>query len=173
MEMNQLISSYALELIEPPCVPGAPVWSVKASLQDDITEVLPYLNAELKGAAYDHNSRVLIWETKGQKCAFRPKEIAAAPVETREKGVQTIEELIHIVNQTWERRKKIKPDFKQKKLPTLMEIFKLLPRSNCKECGYASCMGFAADVRTGAANPSQCPKVPEKNRESLLTLIGE
>ena len=171
MKMRRLINSYDVKLIEPPCVPGAAAWSVKAHLQDDITEVLPYLNAELKGADFDHNSKVLIWEAKGRKCAFRPYEIAAAPVEAREEGYRAIDELIDIVNQVWERREEIKPDFNQKKLPTLMDIYKLLPKSNCKECGYPTCMAYAADVRTGKAKPSQCPDLSKKNKDSLLDLF--
>jgi hypothetical protein len=66
MKIHQLINSYDLELIEPPCSPGAATWSARAHLQDDITEVLPYLNAELKGASYNHDSTVLIWEAKGK-----------------------------------------------------------------------------------------------------------
>ena len=133
MKTHRLISSYHVELVEPPCEPGAAVWSVKAGLQDDITQVLPYLNAELKGADYNAASKILIWDAKGKKCAFRPYEIVVAPVVAREEGHKVIDELINMVNQVWERREKIQPDFKQKKIPTLMDIYKLLPRSNCKK----------------------------------------
>ncbi len=173
MKIPQLISSYDLELIAPPCIPGAAAWSAKAHLQDDISEVLPYLNAELKGADYNHNSKVLIWEAKGRKCAFRPYEIDAAPVEVREEGHQVINDLVDIVNEVWERRKEIKPDFKQRNLPTLMDIYKLLPKSNCKECGYSTCMGYAADLRTGKAEPSQCTSLSEENKDHLLHLVDE
>jgi ArsR family metal-binding transcriptional regulator len=169
--MGRLISSYDLELIAPPCVPGAATWSAKARLQDDITEVLPYLNAELKGADYNHGAKVLIWKAKGKKCAFRPYEIAAAPVAAREEGHRIINELVAIVNEVWERRQEIKPDFKQSRLPALMDIYRLLPKSNCKECGYSTCMGYAAEVRKGKAQPSQCPGLSGENKDSLLRLF--
>ena len=87
-ETDQLIRSYNLELIEPPCLPGADKWSAKAHLQDNIIEVLPYLNTKLKGANYDHSSNVLIWEIDRRKYAFRPHEIAAWAVEDREELFQ-------------------------------------------------------------------------------------
>ena len=42
-----------------------------------------------------------------------------------------------------------------------MEIFQLLPRSNCKECGQATCLAFAGAVFTGRAGLSACPYVPQ------------
>ncbi len=173
MKIRQLISSYDLELIEPPCVPGAATWSAKAHLQDDITDVLPYLNAELKGADYNHNSEVLIWEAKGRKYAFRPHEIATAPVEDREEGHKLINDLVDVVNKIWERRHEIRPNFEQRKLPTLMDIYKLLPKLNCKECGYSTCMAYAADLRTGKTKLSQCPNLSEENKDNLLHLFDK
>jgi len=173
MKTQQLISSYDLELIAPACVPGAATWSAKARLQDDITEVLPYLNAELKGADYNHDAKVLIWKANGRKCAFRPHEIDAAPVEVREEAHKIIDELIDRVNDVWERRQDVKPDLKQIKLPALMAVYKLLPKTNCGKCGYPACMGYAADLRLGKAKPSQCPDLSEENLKHLLALIGE
>ena len=173
MNMRRLIGSYDLELIAPPCIPGAATWSAKAHLQDDITEVLPYLNAGLHGAEYDHNAKVLIWESEGKKYAFRPYEISAAPVEVREEGRTLINGIIETVNNIWERRKDIKPDFKQRKLPAVMDIYRLLPKSNCKECGYPACMGYAADLRTGKTTLSQCPNISEENRANLLHLVSD
>jgi CO dehydrogenase/acetyl-CoA synthase gamma subunit (corrinoid Fe-S protein) len=81
--------------------------------------------------------------------------------------------LVDIVNRIWERRQEIRPDFEQRKLPTLMDIYKLLPKSNCKECGYPTCMGYAADLRTGKTAPSQCPNLSGENKDNLLHLVDE
>jgi len=172
-ETDQLIRSYNLELIEPPCLPGADKWSAKAHLQDNISEVLPYLNAELKGANYIHNSNVLIWEAKGRKYAFRPHEIAAAPVEDREEGHKLINDLVDVVNKIWKQRHEIRPNFEQRKLPTVMDIYKHLPKTNCKECGYLTCMAYAADLRKGKTKPLQCPNLPEENKNNLSHLFDK
>ncbi|AEH45313.1 Fe-S cluster domain protein [Thermodesulfatator indicus DSM 15286] len=41
--------------------------------------------------------------------------------------------------------------------PNPVEIIKKLPRTNCKECGYPTCLAFAMAVVTGACEPSKCP----------------
>ncbi|MFP4034231.1 MAG: DUF3786 domain-containing protein [Desulfovermiculus sp.] len=40
-----------------------------------------------------------------------------------------------------------------------LEIFKLLDNSNCRQCGQATCMAFAAAVFRGQQNLSECPKL--------------
>jgi hypothetical protein len=43
---------------------------------------------------------------------------------------------------------------------TLLEVFKLLDKSNCMQCGEKTCMVFAASVFSGKRALSECPHVP-------------
>ena len=38
-----------------------------------------------------------------------------------------------------------------------IDIFKLTPKKNCKECGSPTCMAFAMKVAQGAADIAACP----------------
>ena len=38
-----------------------------------------------------------------------------------------------------------------------LDIFKLSPKKNCKECGFPTCMAFCMKVAAGAAELSKCP----------------
>ena len=40
---------------------------------------------------------------------------------------------------------------------TGLDIFKLLPKTNCGECGVPTCMAFAMKLAQKAANISDCP----------------
>ena len=42
-----------------------------------------------------------------------------------------------------------------------LEVFKLLPKTNCRECGESTCLAFAGAVFTGRAGLSSCPVIPE------------
>jgi CO dehydrogenase/acetyl-CoA synthase gamma subunit (corrinoid Fe-S protein) len=47
-----------------------------------------------------------------------------------------------------------------------MEILKLLPMTNCKACGYPTCMAYAAALREGEIRLEDCPPLwEEKYRE--------
>ena len=48
-----------------------------------------------------------------------------------------------------------------------IQIFKMTPKTNCKECGSPTCMAFSMKVAQGAAEISACPHMSE---EALATL---
>jgi len=50
---------------------------------------------------------------------------------------------------------------------TGIEIFKLLPKTNCKECGEPTCLAFAMKLAAGKAELSACPYVSEEVKAKL------
>lgn len=48
-----------------------------------------------------------------------------------------------------------------------LDIFKLTPKTNCKECGSPTCMAFAMKVAQGAVELSKCPHM---SADALATL---
>jgi acetyl-CoA decarbonylase/synthase, CODH/ACS complex subunit gamma len=50
---------------------------------------------------------------------------------------------------------------------TGIQIFKLLPKTNCKECGVPTCLAFAMNLAAGKADLSACPYVSEEARALL------
>jgi acetyl-CoA decarbonylase/synthase complex subunit gamma len=50
---------------------------------------------------------------------------------------------------------------------TGIEIFKLLAKTNCKECGFPTCLAFAMALASGKAELEKCPYVSEEVREKL------
>lgn len=50
---------------------------------------------------------------------------------------------------------------------TGLDIFKKLPKTNCKDCGQSTCLAFAMAMATGKAGLDQCPHLSESAREEL------
>ena len=50
---------------------------------------------------------------------------------------------------------------------TGIQIFKMLPKKNCKECGCPTCMAFSMKVAQGAMKIEQCPYVSEEAKAEL------
>jgi acetyl-CoA decarbonylase/synthase complex subunit gamma len=50
---------------------------------------------------------------------------------------------------------------------TGIEIFKMLAKTNCKECGFPTCLAFAMALASGKAELSACPYVSEEAQEKL------
>ena len=51
--------------------------------------------------------------------------------------------------------------------PTGIEIFKLLPKTNCGECGVPTCLAFAMNLAAGKAELVACPYVSEEAKANL------
>ena len=50
---------------------------------------------------------------------------------------------------------------------TGIEIFKLLPKTNCGECGVPTCLAFAMNLAGGKAELSACPYISEEAKVKL------
>jgi acetyl-CoA decarbonylase/synthase complex subunit gamma len=50
---------------------------------------------------------------------------------------------------------------------TGVQIFKLLPKTNCKKCGFPTCLAFAMKLAQGGVDISACPDVSEEAKATL------
>ncbi len=50
---------------------------------------------------------------------------------------------------------------------TGLEIFKLLPKTNCKKCGMPTCLAFAMQLAQKRAKLEDCPDVSQQARQAL------
>ena len=168
-----LIENYDLEVFTPPCDPGAERYAARARLTVDISGVLPYLNATLRGAIYHPGANALTWKKGGHNIAFHAYEIATSNVEDRDGAQQGIKGLIDLVNRTWERRAGIKPDITTHQRPTPMAIYKLLPNTNCKQCGEPTCYSFALKLTASHKKLVDCPILGEPSCEDKFAALKE
>ena len=43
-----------------------------------------------------------------------------------------------------------------------LQVYKLLPKTNCKDCGFPTCMAFAMQLAAGKVELEKCPHVAEE-----------
>lgn len=172
-----LIENYDLEVFTPPCDPNAVRYAARAHLTVDISEILPYLNATLRGAVYYSSANALTWKKAGHNIAFHAYEIAVSNIEDRDGAAKELKGLIDLVNRTWERRSEITPDLTTRQRPTSMALFKLLPQTNCKQCGEPTCYTFALKLAASQKKLDDCPPLAEAQhadkRRGLEAIIIE
>jgi len=156
--MERLINTWRYKLVEDHHHPGNGRYGVLIALSEDISAVLPYLNSVLADTYYDQENRVLIGTSNGRRYAFRPNEIQVGAIADTSKASSIASEAVELVNHVWQERESVVPNSKERKLPTIYAIFRLLPRATCeKSCGCSSCLAFAADLRNGRVRLEQCP----------------
>jgi ArsR family metal-binding transcriptional regulator len=173
---DKLIIDYRFELFEDHHHPGSGRYGVRVLLPADISTCFPYLNAVLDDTIYDHENRILIGASNRRRYAFRPHEIQLGMVADPSEAPSIAEGAVELVNRVWREHGDITPSLRERKLPAVYDILKLLPGTNCRECGYVTCLACAADIRNGVVSPERCPLLskPEytKNREQIYSLLS-
>jgi ArsR family metal-binding transcriptional regulator len=163
-----LIENYDLDVETVPCEPGAAEFAAIVRLTVDIGPVLPYLNRTLRGAVYNRQAPSLAWKKGGRNIAFWSYKIAIGHLEDRTEAEKVARGLVDMVNRAWERREETEPDYEMRKRPGPLEVYNLLPRSNCKACGQPTCYTFAIKLALGQVKLADCPTLQEPERAAQL-----
>jgi acetyl-CoA decarbonylase/synthase complex subunit gamma len=48
-----------------------------------------------------------------------------------------------------------------------LDIYKLLPKTNCRECGFSTCLAFAMQLAKKAIDVNKCPYLSKESKEAL------
>jgi ArsR family metal-binding transcriptional regulator len=151
-----LLSMVEPEIVLPACDFESETVGVVGRFDEDISPVMPYLNATQPKALYHAAVPVLRFRFKGRPVALRPYEIAIGGFDDGDQAIEALARVQRLINETWERREEITPSSVERKRLTAMQVFKLLPRTNCRECGEPTCFVFANKVAAGQAEVTAC-----------------
>jgi ArsR family metal-binding transcriptional regulator len=143
-----------------------------AVLDADVTAVLPYLNTVLKAYDYSAEPPTLTLKLPGKLVTIHPREIAINIVKDEEEAEEILEWLQREINETWVRRGEIEPSFTVAPRPRVLDLLRLLPRSNCRKCGAPTCMVFAVWLSKGEKAPKHCPALSQPDGEKLQEYLS-
>ena len=138
-----------------------------ATFTVDISPAFPYVNAELGSWDYDQTNQVLLLKlSDGKWITLHPQKIAIRGARDIEEAKALLAWIQAQINDIYARREAVTPRFTSQAGLKVMDILRLLPMTNCKACGYAACMAYAAALREGEIRPEDCPPLwEEKFRE--------
>jgi len=146
------LEEYRLRLVSPDCNPSIEKINAIFELNENLSELLPYLNTSLKGFQYNHQAKILLLKRDGRVITIRPKEISITKLNDEREAKEVFESLKKEILKTERNKKNIKPSYELGLIPSPGEIFKLLPGKNCKECVKPTCKAFAWDIYRKLAN---------------------
>ena len=73
-----------------------------------------------------------------------PDKVYITQVGDTEEGLELLRALVEAINVTWEHRAQLVAITAARRAPRWLDIWTQLPQTNCKQCGEATCMAFAA-----------------------------
>ncbi len=170
-----LLKSYTVKTMMPECNPMSESINAIADLDEDVSEVLPYLATTIKLCTYDDNAKTLSFKQEGRRVNIYPQRITLTGLKEREDAGPVLDVLKELINRTYENRQNIKPRYQKGGELKYLEVFKLLPRTNCQDCGKPTCLAFATKLVQQEASIRQCTSLFtdqfEDNRKKLLHLF--
>jgi len=168
-----LLESYSKSIFRPECNPSFESVHCIARLEQDISPVLPYLNAELGGTQYFRDPPQVMFHVHGKIIKVGASEIAVNALQDEEEAERILQWLQREINRVWQERDRIIPSEESAGKPQVFEILKLLPRTNCRECGLATCMVFAVQAADGGRGAEDCPELDPESREKLESYLAQ
>ena len=142
---------------------------VIAEVSGEIYEAFPYLNAILKGCIYNHPALTLTIKKDGKLFTLHTNHITLAKIEDEKEAEEILGWLKELINETYEKREQFEPNYSMAAELKALDIFKLLPGTNCKKCGEPTCLAFAVkligkDIEIAKCNPLFSENYQEKQK---------
>jgi ArsR family metal-binding transcriptional regulator len=165
-----LLNSYKITRTLP-CLADPEKIRVIAEISGEIHEVFPYLNAILKGCIYNHPANTLTIR-KDQKLITLHTHIALAKIEDEKEAAEILKWLKDLINETYEKRDQIEPNYSMAAELKALDIYRLLPGTSCKKCGELTCLAFTVKLVGREIEIAKCaPLFSEKYHEKRNLLI--
>jgi len=111
-----------------------------------LNKVIPYL-ATLPGIiAYNPDTLTLTFRRPAGFLTLYPDKIYITQVANVDTGLEILEALREAINATWENRDELEAVTVRKHAPRHLDVYTLLPQTNCKQCSEATCLAFAVQL---------------------------
>lgn len=162
-----LLKGFRTEIFLPACNSHFQSLHCIAYLDQDVSEVLPYLNAVLGGDTFIKEPPSLTFKMIGKLLTIHGRKIAVNALRDEAEAHSLLEWIKNQINEAWEKRNSIMPKYEGAGKAHPLTIYKLLPRSNCRQCGQPTCMAFAALAATGALGADRCTALDGPGRQKL------
>lgn len=165
MEASVYLDSIALTRTHP-CLAERGKIVVVGRPSRSLAEVLPYL-ATLPGViAYNPDLPALTFRRQPGFLTLYADRITFTQVRDVEQGLHLLAALVEAVNATWAHRAELVAVRERQRPARPLDIYTLLPRTNCRRCGEATCMAFAVALLQQKRTLDEC--APLREEASLL-----
>jgi len=158
-EFEQDVFGRAFVMVLVPCVADTRKVRIIAHISGNLTDAFPYLNAERREGCYNANGPTFTFMDRYRMISMYARRIAIAKADDIVDAWRTLEAIRRRINDVWARRAQVEPSWELREKPPALEIFKRLPRTNCRACGELTCLAFAVKVWGGEAPLSHCRPV--------------
>ena len=140
-------------------------YGARFQLSDHLSPLFPYINAVADHARFYERPVYIKFIFETRLCAFYAKEGAFTPIGDMAEALEFLPKLFDFIVDISRRSPGIVPSHKKFKPSSALDIYRLLPGSNCRICGYTTCMAFAAALSRQYTSIVNCPHLTKPMEE--------
>jgi len=111
-----------------------------------LDEVIPYLATLPNIIAYNPQAHALTFRRQPGFLTLYSDRVYITQVKDTEEGLELLKALADAINATWEHRSELVAMTAARRAPRPLDVWALLPQTNCGQCGEATCMAFAFNL---------------------------
>ena len=148
----------AISLTRPlPCLADPTKIIVIGQPSRSLDEVLPYLATLPSIIAYNPEARTFTFRRQPGFITLYVEQVYITQVRDEAEGLALLDALTDAINTTWDHRHDLVAVTARRRAPRPLDIWTILPQTNCKQCGEATCMAFAFGLLQQQHTLSECP----------------
>lgn len=167
----EYLGGFRINVIQP-CLADPEKIRFISLVDKPIAQLFPYVNAVIKGAVYNANGHTITLKRGERIISLHPSKIAGAKILDMKDAEDTLEWVVGILNDCHKRKDEITPDYEMRARLGVLDVYKLLPAKNCKECGLATCLAFSASLCKGEKILSDCTEIWKKDYDEKRGVLA-
>lgn len=136
---------------------GGPRLGATFEVDGDLNPLFPLVNGRVAEAQYYDAPKRIQFVFDGVLCTLFAHEIVAAAFHSEDEARTFADKLVAYLIDLYRERDTIEPDHTITTFFSPIDIYRLLPKTNCRECGQESCLAFAALLSKGKLSSTDCP----------------
>ena len=122
-----------------------------------LAEVLPYLATLPGGVAYSPDALTLTFRRPAGFMTLYADRVYITQVGSADEGLELLAALKDAINATWDNREQLMAVTRARRAPRPLDVWTLLPQTNCRQCGEATCLAFAVGLLQHKRSVIECP----------------
>jgi len=158
-----------------PCIADSTKFRIVANMAPPLGGVLKILEPIFPRCNYsDRKDSLIVQRGEIITTIYGSGKVVMRLVKSEDEAREELESLKNAINEAI--KKGVTPPSREKIKVELMEIYKYLPQTNCRECGEQGCYSFAIRLMAGQVSLDRCTPLKEPeyatNQEHLQVLAA-
>lgn len=168
------MGSFKWVLVETlPCIADSRKIRAIYRLEGDVQSLLPYLASDRPSSNYNEGARVLSYKSEQRIISIDGDgNVGITQLTDLDEAERVIKEVVDWIEDVEKRKNEIDPEeYKKRRRVGIVDLLRLLPRSNCGKCGFPTCMAFAVEILEGRAQIESCQPLSHESYSSTREKI--